>query len=369
MQVQRVLVPGSAFESWTVLDDESGVLEPAEQYLAHLSDIEWSPNTVKAYAHDLKDWFDFLGTRGLDWREVRLEDVGRFVAWLRLPPGGREGSLALLPSAQHHCGAATINRKLSAVSSFYAFHARHGVDVGDLLAELRPAGSRGTAYRPFLHHVSAGQPERRRTVKLKAPVKHPRVLTPEQAQAVLDGCTRLRDRFLFALLWETGMRVGEALGLRHEDVAAAEGEVAIVPRPNANGARVKSGRQRTVPVGPEVVRLYADYLHTEYGDLDSDYVFVNLWAGAYGHPLTYEAVYDLVQRIRKQIGFDFGPHWFRHTRATTLLRQGVPVEMVSKLLGHASVTTTEETYSHLTTEDARRALVAAGVLTGAEARS
>ena len=76
---------------------------PVERYLAYLTDIERSPNTVKAYAHDLKDWFVFLAGRGLDWREVRLEDVGEFVAWLRLPPAGRDGRVAVLPSVEQHC--------------------------------------------------------------------------------------------------------------------------------------------------------------------------------------------------------------------------------------------------------------------------
>ena len=88
MLVQRVLMPASSLESWTVLGDGGGPVEPIERYLAYLTDIERSPNTVKAYAHDLKDWFDFLDVRALDWREVRLEDLGEFVAWLRLPPAG-----------------------------------------------------------------------------------------------------------------------------------------------------------------------------------------------------------------------------------------------------------------------------------------
>ncbi|MGW0821909.1 tyrosine-type recombinase/integrase [Streptomyces sp. NPDC002845] len=67
--------------------------------------------------------------------------------------------------------------------------------------------------------------------------------------------------FLFALLWETGLRIGEALGLRHEDLAAAEGELTVTPRANDNRARAKSASPRIVPVGPEIVRLYADYLH------------------------------------------------------------------------------------------------------------
>src|SRR5947199_296629 len=128
---------------------------------------------------------------------------------------------------------------------------------------------------------------------VKAPKKLPRILTAGEMQAILDACTRLRDRFFFALLHESGCRAGEALGLRHEDIAAAECEISIVPRENANGARAKSGT-RTVPVGPELIRLYADYLHEEYGGIDSDMVFVNLWAEPKGHAWTYQAAYDLV---------------------------------------------------------------------------
>ncbi|MEU9155447.1 site-specific integrase [Streptomyces sp. NPDC048417] len=366
MLVQRVLMPDSPLESWTVLGDEGGIVEPIERYLAYLTAIERSPNTIKAYAHDLKDWFVFLDRGGLDWREVRLEDLGEFVAWLRLPPAGRDGSVTLLPSAEHHCGVTTVNRKLSAVSGLYVFHARHGVDLGDLVTELQPVRARRTGWKPFLYHLAGGQPERRRTIKLKTPRTHPTILTASQAQAILDACTRLRDRYLFALLWETGIRIGEALGLRHEDLAVAEGELTVTPRVNDNRARAKSASPRTVPVGPEIVRLYADYLHGEYGDLDSDYMFVNLWGGSYGHPLTYASVYDLVLRLRREVGFDFDPHWFRHTRATLLLRQGVPIEVVSTLLGHSSIATTHDVYGHLSVEDARRALEAAGFLTGRE---
>ena len=65
MLVQRVLMPVSSLESWTVLAD-GGPVEPIERYLAYLTDIERSPNTIKAYAHDLKDWFEFLEVRALD---------------------------------------------------------------------------------------------------------------------------------------------------------------------------------------------------------------------------------------------------------------------------------------------------------------
>jgi integrase/recombinase XerD len=365
VHVQRVAMPASRVESWTVLGEDDAPIEPVEGYLAYLTCIERSPNTIKAYAHDLKDYWAFLRRRGLDWREVRLEDIGEYVAWLRLPPVGRDGLVAVLPSAEPHVSASTVNRKLSALAAFYAYHVRHGVDVGELLTTWQLTGRRG-GWRPFLHHISKDKPQRRRTVAVKAPRKLPRVLTVAEAQAILDACEHLRDRFLFALLWDSGARIGEVLGLHHEDISAADCEVTIVARVNDNRARSKSREQRTVPVSAQIVRLWGDYLHCEYGELDSDYVFVNLFAEPRGRALSYPAVYDLVRRLRRRTGIDFDPHWCRHSAATRMLRDGVPIEVVSKLLGHSSVTTTMSIYGHLTAQDARRALEKAGWFTGNE---
>src|SRR6266568_1689454 len=96
------------------------------------------------------------------------------------------------------------------------------------------------------------------------------------------------------------------------------------------------------------------------------YVFVNIWARPKGQAWSYRAAYDLVLRLRARTGIAFDPHWFRHSAATRWLRDGVSIEVVSKLLGHSSVTTTSAIYGHLTAEDARAALEKAGWLTGRE---
>jgi integrase/recombinase XerD len=102
------------------------------------------------------------------------------------------------------------------------------------------------------------------------------VLSLSQVEAILRAQRRLRDRLLFALLFQTGMRIGQALGLRHEDVVTWENRIEIVSRDdNANGARAKGG-EGSVPVSVALMRLYAEYMHVEYGSLDSDYVFVRL---------------------------------------------------------------------------------------------
>jgi len=368
MRVQRVLMPGPEAESWTVLGDDQVPVEPADRFLGYLTSIEKSPNTVKAYAHDLKDWFTYLADRDLDWQVITVEDVAGFVAWLRLPPGGRDGKVAVLPTVESQCSAASVNRKLAALTSFCEFHARRGVRLGGLLTAIQPAGRRGpaTSYKPFLHHITKNQPQRRSAIKLKTSRPRPVVLTAAEAQTILDACDHLRDRLLFALLLDCGVRIGEALGLRHEDMGIAERAVTITPRPNDNRARAKAGISRTIPASAELMRLYADYLTREYGSLDSDYVFVNLWSRPYGHPWTYAAVYDLVLRLRERTGIGFGPHHYRHTYATWLLRRGAGMESVKQLLGHASVTTTVDTYGHLTVEDARQTLEKAGWFTGRE---
>ena len=109
------------------------------------------------------------------------------------------------------------------------------------------------------------------------------------------------------------------------------------------------------------MRLYADYLTAEYGSLDSDYVFVNLWGGRRGSPMTYPTVDKLVARIRSRTGVEFTAHMLRHTHATDLVRRGVPIEVVARLLTHRSSTTTSQTYVHLDVEDVRDALQRAGV--------
>jgi integrase/recombinase XerD len=346
----------SAQESWTVLNDDAVTVGPAEAYLAHLSAIERSPNTVRAYAHSLVLWWEFLGFRRVGWDAAGIEDVSEFVRWLRAPAE----NVIILDASAARRSEATVNRHLAAVFGLYDFQARCGATLSSSLMAWRrmPRGS----YKPFLHHVTKGRPVPTRPVKLRVPRRLPQTLSVEEVTAILAACGRLRDRFLLALLAETGMRVGQALGLRHSDFLSRRREVTVVPRDdNANGARAKTMASVTVPVSAALVRLYSDYMHSEYGELDSDYVFVNLWAAPIGRPLRYQSVAKLVGRLRVATGIEFSPHLFRHTRASELIRAGVPIEVVSKMLTHRSVTTTSETYLHLDVDDLRAELVRAGV--------
>jgi integrase/recombinase XerD len=362
VRVQRLVMPVTGAVSWTVVDEQLTPVEPVERFLAHLAAIERAPGTVKAYAHSLRLWFEFLGSRGVVWDAAGVEEVSQFVRWLRAPAD----NVIVLDASVACRSAATVNRHLAGLFAFYDFQARAGVELAASLVAWRqvPRGS----YKPFLHHATARRPVATRPVKLKAPRRLPATLTLEQVTAILAACSRLRDRFLFALLAETGMRIGQALGLRHADVVSRRREVTIVPRgDNVNGARAKTRTVTTLPVSAPLVRLYSDYMHTEYGELDCDYVFVNLWSSPVGRPLRYQAVAQLVERLRDRTGVFFTPHMLRHSRATELIRAGVPIEVVSKLLTHRSVATTSEVYVHLTVDDVRAELVRLGIWDSATA--
>jgi integrase/recombinase XerD len=354
MRVQRVLMPDGA-ESWTVLGVGGEPVRAVEAFLAHLQALDRSPTTVRTYATSLKLWLQFLEPMGVAVDEASLENVSRFVAWLRAPAD----NVAVLPGGSGRCCAATVNRHLAALFSFYDYRARNGVVLAQSLVDWRRVNRGG--YRPFLHHVTAGRATATRPLRLRQPRRLPRTLTDEQILTLVEACEHLRDRFLLVLLAETGMRIGQALGLRHADFVSHRRQLRIVPRrDNANGARAKTLEEHTIPISAGLVRLYTGYMFQEYGECDSDYVFVNLFAEPYGRPLRYQAVHQLVRRLRARTGIWFTPHMLRHSRATDLLRHGVGVDVVARLLTHRCSTTTSQTYVHLDVDDLRAELNRSG---------
>jgi integrase len=242
---------------------------------------------------------------------------------------------------------------------FYEFQGRRGNTLAQQLV-VRTRSGRG-GFKPFLHGIARARP-RGRAVRLPEQQQLPRTLSLEQVAAVIDCQQRLRDRFLFALLASTGMRIGQALGLRHEDIVSWERRIEIVPRTGGSSrARSKGGARGSVPVPGELVRLWSDYMHEEYGELESEFVFVNLWEGEIGRQLSYGAVNELVRRTRRRVGFYFTAHQLRHTYATLAYRDGVALEVIGAVLTHRSPSSTL-IYTHLTAEDLRRVLAERGVL-------
>jgi integrase len=167
------------------------------------------------------------------WDRISVVELGEFAAWGRRPA---ENVLVLSEQAAKR-SASTVNRMLAAIVSFYEFHGAGMIWRGISWFARAAVG----AFKPFLHGIARDRP-RGRPVRLPERQRLPRTLSLEQVAAVIDSQQRLRDRFLFVLLASTGMRVGQALGLRHEDIVSWERRIDIVPREGSSGrARSKGG--------------------------------------------------------------------------------------------------------------------------------
>jgi integrase/recombinase XerD len=324
LQVQRLRVPDTGLRSFTVVDCHGLPVWPVEQFLVHRVASGKAPNTVEAYARDLRDLFEWLEQRGWDFRELNVEQLAEFFNWLRRPKRARQPGVFVLPGTPSAVEPNTLVRKRSAVASFYRFHSRRDERVPALLGELdgpRPTGT----YQPMLVHTRQRGPntDAYSPIRLRVHRKRPRTVTEQQQAQLLDACTHLRDRFMILLMFESGLRLGETLGLRHSDLRLRAGEVHVVPREhNVNDARVKELKPRIVPVGDDVFDLYAEYMEIEYGALDCDYVFVNLFREPLGAPMTDNNVHQLVDRLCERSGIEFfTPHVARHTYATRLQRR------------------------------------------------
>ncbi len=370
--------PPGGVRTWTVVDGSYQTVCPVEEWLEAHRHL-WSPNTVRGYATSLAQWWTFLEQRGDAgrWQEIGVPAVTGFLSWLRY---GRTVEHALggpgeAPSAE------TLEARLAALVSFYRWQESvYSVPVAGRL--MRGAPRRRPA-RGLLAHLdarSAPGPSSLVRVRRSGRRDRPPLLLPQEIQAILDGCAlfdeeagewagNLRDRLLFSLLAESGMRLGEALGLRISDFVMGRGGTAyveIVPRPgNPNGARVKMMRPRRVYVGGDLERLFADYLtHLACRaaglgiGITADWpLLVNLERPPLLAALGEGTVRDKVTSLRRKgIGPPgWTPHWFRHSHASALLLAGSPDWVVSRRLGHAHVQTTLDLYGWVREDDALRA--------------
>ena len=371
--------PPGGGRTWTVVDGSYRTVAPVEEWLEAHRQV-WSPNTVRGYATGLAQWWTFLEQRDetSGWAELGVPAVSGFLSWLR---NGRTVERAIARDAEATPSAETLEARLAALISFYRWHGSvNNVPVAGRLLRGRPRRAPARGLLSHLDGRSEVKPSslvRVRTIKRS---DRPPLLLPQQVQAILDGCAvydaqngewqgNVRDRFLFALLAETGMRLGEALGMRVNEFVMGRGStpyVQVVPREdNPNGARVKMLRPRRVYVGSDLERLYADYLThlacraAEFGiPITADeLLFRNLDRAPLLAPLREGTVRDKVTALkRRRIGpTGWTPHWLRHSHATALLISGTPAWVVSRRLGHAHVQTTLDLYGWVSEDEALRA--------------
>ncbi|MDT2927071.1 tyrosine-type recombinase/integrase [Lactococcus lactis] len=347
MKVQKVIVEEKSYPLYILLDKEFEVIEPVKRFIKYLDNTGKAPNTIKTYCYHLKLFYEFMSQSRIELGDLQFEDLANFVGWLRNPAGHLKVIDIQPKKAKRE--ETSVNSILNAVTSFLEYLNRtENFKAIDMSKEAR-----GRNFKGFLHHISKGRSYKKNILKLRVKKKLVQVLEHGQVKAIIEACHTKRDKLLIMLMYEGGLRIGEALSLRIEDISTWDNQINIRPRDhNENGAYIKLKKERTIDVSKELMALYTDYLVHEYGeDLDHDYIFINLKDSYFGHPLKYQSVLDLIRRLGKRTGITFTAHILRHTHATELIRSGWDAAYVQKRLGHAHVQTTLDTYVHLSDQD------------------
>jgi len=276
-------------------------------YLDHLAvERGLAANTLSSYRRDLRRYAEFLTESGLeDLDEVTEATVSAFLMRLR------EGDPDHPPLS-----ATSAGRTVVAVRGFHRFCVSDGLAASDPAAGVRPP------------------PPARRL---------PKALPLADVEAILEAAgspgtvLALRDRALLEVLYGTGARISEAVGLDVDDLDRVEGTALL---------RGKGGKDRLVPVGSYALAAVEAYLtraRPELASVGTSERAGAMFLNARGGRLSRQSAWTVLVKAADRAGVtrDVSPHTLRHSFATHLLEGGADVRVVQELLGHASVTTTQ----------------------------
>lgn len=268
-----------------------------EKFLTYL-DIEknYSAHTLLNYRLDLNEFADFLGATPIE--TATYPDLRRFLAQLK---------------AKNH-KPRTLARKLSSLRSFFKFLQREGV------VKTNPA------------YLLV-------TPKLDKPLPH--FLSEKEAVDIIEApkdnkLSCLRDKAIFEVLYSTGIRVSELVGLNVDDVDFIGNIIKVLG---------KGKKERMAPIGNQALDALKEYLDRR--QIKGPFVFAN----KNGTRLTARGVRNIINKyiLRMASGGHVTPHMFRHSFATHLLNHGADLRSVQELLGHVNLSTTQ-VYTHMTTD-------------------
>ena len=271
-----------------------------EEFLNYLSvEKGLANNSIEAYRQDLRQYEGFLSKKKIaDLGRVKRDEIVQFL--LREKDRGLEAS--------------SLARRLVAVKLFHRFLFKEGRLREDITSVLESP---------------------------RAWKKLPQFLTIPEMEKILQfpfakNAAGIRDKAMLELLYATGMRVSEIVGLRAEDINLESGFLKC---------RGKGEKERIIPLGQVAMEAMKNYLTKVRNRLPaSEFVFVN----ARGRPLTRQRIWQLIGRYARLAGIQkrITPHTFRHSFATHLLERGADLRVVQELLGHADIATTQ-IYTHV----------------------
>ncbi|MCC0785152.1 tyrosine-type recombinase/integrase [Clostridioides sp. ES-S-0108-01] len=341
-------------ERYFVSDDDGLPIEPILKFIRFKDNTNFARNTLRMYCQHLKLYFEYLEQRELDFQKVTIDDLALFVNWLQNP----YKSLKVIPAHQVETARSprTVNIIVNTVLTFYDYILRHeeySSNISDRLKKFVGTPSRN--FKGFLYGIAHEQKKVTSNIlKLKVPKSKPKILSKEEIGTLIKACNTLRDKFLLTLLYETGMRIGEALSLWIEDFDISDMVIDLQDRGELeNNAEIKTvSSPRRIDISQNLADMFMEYLaeyHTE--EVETNHIFIKLSGSNKYKPMNYTDADNLFRTLKKKTNIYVTPHMFRHSSLTLLRMAGWQPELLRIRAGHKNIYTTLNTYIHPSDEE------------------
>jgi len=341
-------------ERYFVADDDGLPIEPILKFIRLKDNTNFARNTLRMYCQHLKLYFEYLQQMELDFQKVTIDDLALFVNWLQNP----YKSLKVIPTHQVETARSprTVNIIINTVLAFYDYILRHeeySNNISDRLRKFVSTPSRN--FKGFLYGIAHEQKKVTSNIlKLKVPKSKPKTLSKEEIGTLIRACNNFRDKFLLTLLYETGMRIGEALSLWIEDFDISEMVIDLQDRGELeNNAEIKTvSSPRRIDISQNLADMFMEYIaeyHTE--EVETNHIFIKLSGSNKYKPMNSTDVDNLFRTLKKVTGIYVTPHMFRHSSLTLLRMAGWQPELLRIRAGHKNIYTTLNTYIHPSDEE------------------
>lgn len=356
MEVVKVITEQGK-ERYYVADKNGLPIESILKFIRFKDNTNFARNTLRMYCQHLKLYFEYLEQQKIDFQDVTIDDLALFVNWLQNP----YKSLKVIPTTKIDVARSprTINTIVNTTLAFYDYLLRSEEYCNNISSRLKKfISAPNRNFKGFLYGIAYENNKITSNIlKLKVPKSKPKILNKEEVNTLINTCNNFRDKFLLTLLYETGIRIGEALSLWIEDFDISNKMLDIKDRGQLeNNAEIKTvSSPRTIDISQDIVDMFMEYIaeyHTE--EVETNHVFIKVSGEHKNKPMNYTDVDNLFRTLKKKTGIYVTPHMFRHTSLTILRMSDWKPELLRIRAGHKNIYTTLNTYIHPSEEEITR---------------